>query len=71
MKFELRFETGEGFSQRLLGDRVFQAEETARTKITTHVHPWCGGVGMAEKREGRAEEVREVNRAQNQSCRAL
>lgn len=61
MKFELRFETGEGFSQRLLGDRAFQAEEIARTKIMTHVHLWCGRPGTAEWGEGRGrDEVREV-----------
>lgn len=75
MKFELRFETGEGLSQRLLGYRVFQEEETARTKITTHVHPWCERAGTAEWREGRVcDEVREVTGQRTnhvRPCRSL
>lgn len=48
MTFELRSETDEGFSQRLLRDRVFQAEETAKTKIMTPIYPWGEVAGMAE-----------------------
>lgn len=51
----------------LLEDRVFQAEKTARTKITMHIDPWCVGAGIAEWRE----ESERGNRAADQSCRAL
>ena len=42
MTFDLRLETGEGFSQRLLGAECSkQRKQAARTNMTMHVHPWC------------------------------
>lgn len=54
MKSDLRFETGKGLNQRLLEGRMFQAEETARTKITKHV--LLGVEGLARQNGVREEE---------------